>query len=230
MCERADLVFTTSHALWQRKRLLNPETHLALHGVDWAHFATALASDLAPAPELSDLTSPVLGFFGLVHDWIDLALLEYIAAQRPTWTLVIIGKVAVDVTRLRRFANIRWLGRRAYDELPRYCKGFSLGLIPFVVNELTRNVNPIKLREYASAGLPVVSTRLPECERYPSWCRVADDPAQFLAACEAALAEDSAALRRQRSQQMRAESWESKVRQLGEAVLRVRSGRSRAVG
>ena len=37
-------------------------------------------------------------------------------------------------------------------------KAFDVALCPFVLNELTRNVNPIKLREYLSAGLPVVST------------------------------------------------------------------------
>ena len=45
--------------------------------------------------------------------------------------------------------------------VPAYCAGFDVGLIPFVLNELTRNVNPIKLREYLSAGLPVVSSAIP---------------------------------------------------------------------
>ncbi len=94
-------------------------------------------------------------------------------------------------------------------------------MIPFRINELTRNVNPIKLREYLSAGLPVVSTPLPECAAYPEWCTVADGREAFLAACDAALAADSAAARRQRSDLMRAESWEHKVKELGEHIQRV---------
>ena len=66
-----------------------------------------------------------------------------------------------------------------------------MGLIPFRINELTRNVNPIKLREYFSAGLPVVSTRLPECSQFPEWCSVADSREEFLAFCESAIATDS---------------------------------------
>ena len=34
--------------------------------------------------------------------------------------------------------------------------------MPFVKNELTENANPLKLREYLAAGLPVVSTDIPE--------------------------------------------------------------------
>ena len=65
------------------------------------------------------------------------------------------------MSRLSGMPEHQLLGRKPYAELPPYCKAFDVGLIPFALNELTRNVNPIKLREYLSAGLPVVSTRDP---------------------------------------------------------------------
>ena len=46
--------------------------------------------------------------------------------------------------------------------LDAYCKGFAVGIIPYIVNERMHYVNPLKLREYLSAGLPVVSTAVPE--------------------------------------------------------------------
>lgn len=228
LCRRADVVFTTSRTLWESKRAWNPETHLASHGVDYAHFARALEPDVTPPPELAGKKGPVLGFFGLVQDWIDLDLIGWLAAARPDWTIVMIGKVAVDHSRWAEVPNILWVGRKPYEELPRWCKAFDVGLIPFRINELTRNVNPIKLREYLSAGLPVVSTPLPECAQYPEWCRVADTREAFLAACEAALGEGAPEARRRRSDLMRAESWEHKVRQLGEHIRRVQAQKRRA--
>ena len=68
------------------------------------------------------------------------------------------GRVCVDVSRLENIPNIHFLGRKPHAELPNYCKGFSVGLIPHQVNALTMHMNPIKLREYLSAGLPVVSS------------------------------------------------------------------------
>jgi glycosyltransferase involved in cell wall biosynthesis len=227
LCRKVDIVFTTSRTLLERKKQFNPETHLASHGVDFAHFAEALDDRTALAPELVGLKPPILGFFGLVQDWIDLELIGWLAEQRPDWTIVMIGKVIVDNSRWTRLKNIVWLGRKPYEELPRYCKGFSVGLIPFRINELTRNVNPIKLREYLSAGVPVVSTPLPECAQFPEWCRVAATREAFLAACEQAIAADSPTERRKRSELMRAESWENKVAQLGDHILRVQSTKRR---
>jgi glycosyltransferase involved in cell wall biosynthesis len=223
LCRRADIVFTTSRTLLEAKRQWNPETHLASHGVDFEHFARALAAETTVPSEMEGIQHPVLAFFGLVQDWIDIDLIGWLAEQRPAWTFVMIGKVAVDHSRWASTPNIKWLGRKPYEELPRYCKAFDVGLIPFRINELTRNVNPIKLREYLSAGLPVVSTRLPECAAYPEWCSVADTREEFLAACEAAIAADSPEARRRRSDLMRAESWEHKVALLGEHIERVRA-------
>src|SRR5207247_2217 len=100
--------------------------------------------------------------------------------------------------------------------------------IPFRTNELTRNVNPIKLREYLSAGLPVVASGVTEVRHYPAWCRFAESNEEFLAAVEASLAEDSPAARRRRSEAMLAETWERKVEEIGKHVARVR-GRKRGM-
>jgi glycosyltransferase involved in cell wall biosynthesis len=113
---------------------------------------------------------------------------------------------------------VRLLGRRPYEQLPRYCKAFSVGVMPFVLNELTSNVNPIKMREYLSAGLPVVSTDLPEVRGYSDSVRVAHSPEDFIAACEEAIAADDPFMRRRRSEAMASESWESKVAELGRWV------------
>lgn len=225
LCQKADLVFTTAHTLHAAKKIYNPETHLAPHGVDFAHFAKSLDESTPLASELKRLPRPVLGFFGLLHDWIDLNLLAHLAEKRPDWQIVVIGKAAVDVSRLERLRNVHLLGRRPYESLPSFCRGFSVGLIPFVINELTRNVNPIKLREYLSAGVPVVSTPLPEVVHCQEWCQVAGDYDAFVAACERAIAEDTPAKRKQRSLLMKKESWEHKVLELGRHVERVRAKR-----
>jgi glycosyltransferase involved in cell wall biosynthesis len=225
LCERADVVFCTANSLLEAKRPYNPETYLASHGVDHAHFSSALRPDLGEAPELAALPRPILGFFGLIHDWIDLSLLGYLAKARPQWSLVLIGGAKVDLGSLQGLPNVHLLGRKPYEELPRYCKSFSVGLIPFVINELTRHVNPIKLREYLSAGLPVVSTPLPECGYYRDHCHIASSPPEFLAAVERAVAEDSPDGRRQRSEAMESETWDHVVEKLGARVRQARERR-----
>lgn len=228
LCAKADVVFATSGPLVERKSAYNRETHLASHGVDHPHFAAALDEGTRVPDDVAILPRPRLGFFGLIENWIDLELIAYVAARRPHWSIVLIGRAAVDVSRLKAYPNVHLLGRRPYRELPAYARGFDVGICPFVTNELTRNINPIKLREYLSAGLPVVATGIPEAALYPGSCHLADGPAAFLAACEAAVRADTPALRRQRSDSMRDETWERKAAESLRIAARVKAARGRA--
>lgn len=227
LCSKADIVFATAKLLVERRKPWNPETHLASHGVDYPLFSSALLDSTPIASEIASLSQPVIGFFGLIHEWVDLNLIAALAERHPEWNFVMIGKTSVDTSALSKYPNVHFLGRKAYADLPKYCKGFAAGIIPFAVNELTLNVNPIKLREYLSAGVPVVSTALPEVEYYSDWCEVAHDYDEFERGIIKVLRENTPELRRQRSESMRSETWEQKVADLGTAVIRVMARKGR---
>lgn len=222
LSRRADIVFATSRSLVERQREVNGETHLASHGVDHVHFARAL--DPGPiAPELQHLPAPVIGVIGLIDDRIDMRLVAMVAGRHPEWTIALIGRVTGSTREIEALPNVRLIGRQPYERLPEFCRGLAVGLIPFRTNEFTRHINPVKLREYLGAGLPVVSTDLPEVRSYGALCRVARDGNEFVAAIEAALREDGPALRQARSDAVRAESWETSVATLVDHVARLRS-------
>jgi glycosyltransferase involved in cell wall biosynthesis len=223
LARRADVVFATSRPLVEQLRPNNPQTHLAAHGVNHELFAQAIAPATQVPADLAALPGPVLGFYGLIEDWLDLDLLAYLAGRHPEWTIALVGRVCVDTSKLAGYPNIHFLGRKPHAELPSYCKGFAVGLIPHQVNELTIHMNPIKLREYLSAGLPVVSTALPEVRHYPEHCVVTETYEEFERAVETAIREDTPEARARRSAAMRGENWEQKVQELGEIVMRVKA-------
>lgn len=164
LCRSADVVFASSAALLEDCLAHTPRAYLIRHGVEWEHFAAAALEPQPRPADIADIQGPILGFFGLIHEWIDQELVCRIADAFPEATVVLIGKVQVDVSALRSRSNIRLLGQKPYAELPAYSASFDVGLIPFAYNDLTIAVNPIKLREYLSAGMPVVATGLPEIE------------------------------------------------------------------
>lgn len=221
LARKADLLVTTSQALFDDKRSLNDHTILVPHGVDCEHFAQAADDRLAIPTDVAGLRRPVLGFWGLIEDWLDVPLIAKVAAAQPDWSIAMVGEVTTDVSILAGLPNVHLLGRRPYADLPAYAKGFDVGLIPFRVNELTRAVNPIKLREYLAAGLPVVATPLPEVRNYREFVEITATPEAFVAACTRAVEADSASARVRRRAAMRDESWPARVEQISNALIAV---------
>jgi glycosyltransferase involved in cell wall biosynthesis len=218
LVRRADLVLTSGEQLRDERQALNPRVHFIPHGVDVAHFSRALDRADSLPEDMRGLSSPVVGFFGLLADWVDLDLVRALADARPQWNIVLIGKAVTDLRALTGAPNIHVLGQKPYASLPDYCRAFDVAIVPFRSNDLTLRANPLKLREYLAAGLPVVSTPIPEVARYARWVRLAAGPTEFIEAVEHALHERSDALDRQRAAAMRSESWLLRVEQMSARI------------
>jgi glycosyltransferase involved in cell wall biosynthesis len=219
LAARADLVFVASDTLLEGKRAVNPRTAVSPHGVDVAHFGRARDPGLPVPADLRALSRPVVGFFGLIEEWIDLDLVAYLADARPTWQFVLIGRVAVAADRVPRRANIHYLGRRAYDTLPAYGKGFDAAIIPYRLTRQVLHSNPIKLREYLAMGLPVVSVRAPEIEKFADVVRIADSREAFLGALDEQLARpEPAGAAEARLRRAAGMSWGSRLTEVEAAV------------
>jgi UDP-galactopyranose mutase len=162
---RADLVFTGGRSLFEAKRGRHHAVHLFPSSIDARHFGRARHGLPEPAA-LTPLPHPRIGFFGVVDERMDLALVAALAALRPHWSFCMIGPVAkIDPAALPRAANIHWLGARDYRDLPAHLAHFDAGFMPFALNESTRFISPTKTPEFLAAGLPVVSTPVTDVVR-----------------------------------------------------------------
>lgn len=213
---RADLVVVSAEKLFESKHRFNTNTHLIRHGTDWAHFRSAVDLNLPVPGDMTDLPRPIIGFHGLLADWVDFELIKKTAESFPNASVVLVGKVSVDAERkigiLDGVANIHLVGRKPYKDLPAYCRHFDVAINPFVINELTLAANPLKVREYLAAGVPVVSTDIPEV-RVLEDCLVANGAESFISLIGKVLAGDrrsSAEI----SDAIRHESWDAKVDEL----------------
>jgi UDP-galactopyranose mutase len=207
----ADLVFTGGQSLYEAKRSQHPSVHAFPSSIDHAHFAQARGLTTDP-PDQADIPHPRLGFFGVVDERLDIALLDAVAAARPDWQLVIVGPVVkIAPESLPRRPNIHYLGAKSYQELPAYIAGWDVATLLFAMNDATRFISPTKTPEYLAAGKPVVSTPIRDVVRpYGDLglVRIAATPAEFVAAAEAALADDGVASLRAADEFLSRTSWD----------------------
>jgi hypothetical protein len=226
---KADLVIVSAEKLLDEKKRFNSDTHLIHHGVDFAHFRKALDPATRIPDDIKELSHPIIGFHGLLADWIDYELLEAVAEAYPSGSLVLIGSVTGDAERkskiLERLPNVHFLGRKPYADLPAYCKAFDVALNPFEISRLTLAASPLKVREYLAAGLETISTAIPEVELLKI-CRIGKTPGEFLSEIAGALRAPRS--REEISDSIKSESWEARVEELREIIsTRKQSAESR---
>lgn len=161
----------------------------------------------------------VAGYAGSLDEWFDVEAIRCAARRLPDVDFVFLGRIEDRrVFELERLPNVRLYGEIPYDRLPEYMAEFDAGLIPFLINPLTLATNPIKLYEYFSCGLPVVSARLPEVELYQDLAYIASSPEDFALQLERALAERDPRARQARRRVAEQESWTERASSLAKVI------------
>ncbi len=171
LLEKSDTCFSVSEILVKTRVPKTGRSYFLPQGVNIDHFKYA---------ESSINNTPIIGFFGLVSEWIDINLIIKAAKKYPNYKFEIIGRHSVSVEDLFNIPNLEYVGEIPYNELPKRASKFTVGIIPFIVNELTLACNPLKYLEYISMGIPVISTNLPEVAKFGKAVYIAKDENEFL--------------------------------------------------
>jgi glycosyltransferase involved in cell wall biosynthesis len=227
--QAADVVFTGGVSLYEAKCAQHPNVHCVPSSVDVEHFAKARRL-LSEPRDLQQLRRPRVGFYGVIDERMDLALMEGCAQALPEAEFVMVGPFAkVSPEDMPRQPNLHFLGPKSYAELPHYLAHWDVAVLPFALNESTRFISPTKTPEYLAAGKPVVSTAIKDVVRpygEAGLAYIASTPQEFCTAIRRALFED------QRERQERADAllsrmswdatWQGMQRQLERAITQNR--------
>jgi len=210
LLEKADLVFTGGQSLYEAKKDKHPNVFAFPSSIDAAHFRQARTVENEPTDQ-KEISSPKLGFCGVIDERMDIELLAEMADLRADWQFVMIGPVVkIAPEDLPRNENIHYLGGKNYDELPAYLSGWDVALMPFAMNESTKYISPTKTPEYLAAGLPVVSTPIRDVVRpygEMNLVQIAETAREFIAACEKALQKNDAEQLKQADEFLSRNSW-----------------------
>jgi len=164
-----------------------------------------------------------IGYVGSLNFWFDIETVKLAASRHPEWRFLLVGTLAESVqwNVLKEFSNVHLIGEVDYQDLPPLMSEFDVGMIPFLIQPLTMATNPIKLYEYFACGLPVVSSPLPEVQRYSGLVYLATTPVDFVRQLEVAVSENDRALRHKRRRVAEDESWRKRCEVLVDVASRV---------
>ena len=197
LMEKADVVFTGGHSLYEAKKAYHSNIHPFPSSIDFNHFSKARKTLNEPDDQKA-IPHPRIGFCGVIDERMDMELVGEIAQKRKDWHIVMIGPVVkIDVNSLPRFDNIHYLGMKDYESLPAYFSGWDVAIMPFAINEATRFISPTKTPEYLAAGRPVISTPIHDVVRhYSSVVNFGSTSWDFISAAERTLDHGNVSLRR----------------------------------
>jgi UDP-galactopyranose mutase len=187
LLEKADVVFTGGHSIYEAKKDQHPNIHPFPSSIDKQHFG--LAREIKKDPQdQAHIPHPRFGFAGVIDERFDIDLVARVAEARPEWQFVIIGPVVkIDPESLPKYANIHYLGGKDYKQLPHYISGWDVAMIPFAINESTKYISPTKTPEYLAAGKPVISTAIKDVIRPygdNKLVHIVETPEEFIACAE----------------------------------------------
>jgi GT2 family glycosyltransferase/glycosyltransferase involved in cell wall biosynthesis/polysaccharide pyruvyl transferase WcaK-like protein len=216
----ADVLVVTGQGLRERHEAAGRKPVLVRNGADFDLFSAARSRGY-----LEGIPRPIIGYFGAIADWFDYDLLFEVAQSRPGYSFVLVGGFGLEekpkhseALRLKELPNVHLLGHKPYPEIPAYLAEFDVCTIPFVLNEVTKATDPVKLYEYLSQGKPVVATPMRELQEYRELVYIAAKPAEFASALDTALAEGDSDVRRSRMDFAAGQGWSERWRVMDKAI------------
>ncbi len=206
---RCDVVFTNCDPVADAFRDHAPQVHVVPNG---AELFAAGDTPAGPHPLLAGVSGPIIGYVGNLRDRIDWPLLAQVVRARPQWSFVLAGSThdSPQSIELADFPNVHLTGVVEYAGLPALLRAFDVAIMPHERNALTARMNPLKIYNYFSAGLPIVSSDVANLDEMTPFVRVATNAEDFIAAIEAALAAP-ATVDPARAATLAAISWQARV-------------------
>ena len=208
--DMVDGLITSSQALLDEKLREGRSGIVIKNGVNLSLFKQAYVQN----PSKKNPT--VLGYLGSIDNRLDINMLFHVLDGWENAVLLMVGRI-MDPQLHKRLAShprIELAGPQQPEQLPAWVRRMDVGLIPFVHNEFTRFIYPLKINEYLAAGLPVVSTRFGDLSDFTRIVDTGDTPEEFLAASQKARAEDTSERRIARSSFASRQDWNARALQL----------------
>jgi glycosyltransferase involved in cell wall biosynthesis len=214
--EKADAIVFSSDALLKCKSI-GRDAYVVNNGVDLRNFESQ-----GRTKRMAHVSAQkVVGYVGSLDNRVDYQLLEKVIQENPNFEFQFIGRIMVDEAKqLTRFPNVKLTGAIDTTLLPSFIETFDVGIIPFLKNEFTSNIYPMKVNEYLAVGIPVVATDFANLNDLQGFLSVANSATVFSALLRLEIENDNIEAIEKRKVKAKSNSWAKKANEFENIMLK----------
>ncbi len=207
----ADLVISTSPSLNERMLEYNPNSFLVPNAANFDLCNRAMDPETGTIPSIDRLEGLKFGYVGNIERRINYDLLIEIFGSVPEWQLVMIGPKDISYIpdEFLSLPNLTLLPPVSHEQVPEVLKSVDIAIIPFLCDEVSAQIYPLKMFEYLASGKPVITTNFnPEVIRsLGATVHIASDKIQFVAQVNEISMTEDANHQTERIEVARANDW-----------------------
>jgi teichuronic acid biosynthesis glycosyltransferase TuaH len=214
---KADFTIVTSAQLKRAKAGFSGNVFMLPNAADTTLFQRAVKENLAVPPEISQLQKgmKIICYMGNICQRLDYELLKKVAAVHSDKVLLMVGpttRVDHGAAALRKFPNVIFTGGKPMEALPAYLQHSHCCIIPFLCNQLTKSIYPLKINEYLSAGKAVVTTGFSEdIQSFGEVAWIAENHEEFVRQIQKAIDRDTESGKIERMTFSASNNWEARA-------------------
>jgi len=205
----SDVVFATTKALTEKLHSTDKNVFLVPNGVE---FSLYQSWDGQAPTFLEDIPHPIIGYMGALKEWFDVEFILALTKAFPNAHFVLAGPCSPGFTsQFSRHSRIHFPGSISPNKVPSWIGTFDVCLIPFLPNELTLNISPLKFFEYCAMGKPCVSIPIHQLEQYNNVAYLYRTHEEGVQMVQRALEEKDMLKKEKRLQIAKEASWDEKL-------------------
>ena len=114
-------------------------------------------------------------------------------------------------SRLSVFPNVSFFDPIPPNDVPALLATYDVGMIPYIVNEVNRNIYPLKINEYLAVGVPLVMTNFALLPEFNGLVSVAKSNEEFIQLLHKELLSDNDEKIKERILFAKNNSWEERT-------------------
>ncbi len=200
-------IITTSDFLNAEKKNLNENTFVVKNGVDFPIFNKFSKN------QVFNRKRKRVGFIGSLDPRFDIETVAYAVEKLHDFDFEFTGDMRNEKlrSRLLAFPNVKFFDPIKPNDVPQLLATYDVGMIPYIVNEVNKNIYPLKINEYLAVGVPLVMNAFAELPEFEGLVSVATDKEDFVRKLIAETADDTLANIRRRIDFASDNSWEART-------------------